>query len=248
MANGPAQTQQIDLRQELLRTRSEIIRGLVQLAGAEPVRVQAGKGPVPAPTLEERLERLRIALPILRAALKQSHSTLAQLPPGRVPVPSGKEYDREELLATVAAAALTLDQLTEELNRSVTLGRADKIPEEAVLRGSRESSTSGSPSRKIFVAVHGIGDQFQNETVQTVAFRVCDYVGQPTAIPLGRFRSPGARVGVFLPEPGATRIWTAGSPRSTGPTSPASPPPRSTSSRSPGSGRGPWSNVFASTA
>ena len=52
------------------------------------------------------------------------------------------------------------------------------------------------------MAVHGIGDQFQNETVQTVAFRVCDYVGQPTAIPLGRFRSPGARVGVFLPEPG----------------------------------------------
>ena len=195
MANGPAQTQQIDLRQELLRTRSEIIRGLVQLAGAEPVRVQAGKGPVPAPTLEERLERLRIALPILRAALKQSHSTLAQLPPGRVPVPSGKEYDREELLATVAAAALTLDQLTEELNRSVTLGRADKIPEEAVCAGRenhqrvvpRPDHLRGGPrDRRPVPEPDGA-----NRRVPGLR-----HVGLPAALPLGRFSARRDRRGV----------------------------------------------------
>jgi hypothetical protein len=77
------------------------------------------------------------------------------------------------------------------------------------------------PISKVFVAVHGIGDQFQNQTVQTVAFQVCDYVGQPAAIPLGRFHSPGARVGVFLPEPGRdpeldcgfAEIYWAGVPR-----------------------------------
>ena len=47
------------------------------------------------------------------------------------------------------------------------------------------------PVEKIFVAVHGIGDQFQSETVQSVAYRVCDYVGVPAALPLGRFHGPG---------------------------------------------------------
>ena len=59
-----------------------------------------------------------------------------------------------------------------------------------------------SPVRKVFVAVHGIGDQFQSETVQSVAFQVCDYVGVPAALPLGRFHGPGGTVArVFVPEP-----------------------------------------------
>ncbi len=58
------------------------------------------------------------------------------------------------------------------------------------------------PVQKIFVAVHGIGDQFLNETVQSVAVRVCDYVGVPAALPLGRFHGGGATVtGAFLPDP-----------------------------------------------
>ena len=60
-----------------------------------------------------------------------------------------------------------------------------------------------SPVRKIFVAVHGIGDQFQNETLQTVAYRVCDYVGLPTALPLGRFHGAGGAVGGLRARAGA---------------------------------------------
>ena len=79
-----------------------------------------------------------------------------------------------------------------------------------------------SPVRKIFVAVHGIGDQFQSETVQTVAYRVCDYVGVPTALPLGRFHGPGGAVTeAFVPEPdgdppvncGFAEIYWANVPR-----------------------------------
>jgi hypothetical protein len=52
---------------------------------------------------------------------------------------------------------------------------------------------------KILVAVHGIGDQIANATVQSVAFRVYDYYGLPPAVPLGRFhRSANAPPGVEL--------------------------------------------------
>lgn len=52
---------------------------------------------------------------------------------------------------------------------------------------------------KIIVAVHGIGDQIANTTVQSVAFRVFDYYEMPPAIPLGRFhRTKSAPAGVVL--------------------------------------------------
>lgn len=58
------------------------------------------------------------------------------------------------------------------------------------------------PVRKVFVAVHGIGDQFRNATVQSVAYAVCRYVGQPTAIPLGRFQGPGGTLTkAYIPDP-----------------------------------------------
>ena len=78
------------------------------------------------------------------------------------------------------------------------------------------------PVQKIFVAVHGIGDQFQSETVQTVAYRVCDYVGVPAALPLGRFHGPGGTVTkAFIPDPdrdppihcGFAEIYWANVPR-----------------------------------
>ena len=101
------------------------------------------------------------------------------------------------------------------------------------------------PVKKIFVAVHGIGDQFQGETVQSVAFRVCDYVGVPAAMPLGRFHGPGGTVTkAFIPDPdrdppiqcGFAEIYWANVPQF--------PPPTSTSSRNPRSGHEPWCNGF----
>jgi hypothetical protein len=52
---------------------------------------------------------------------------------------------------------------------------------------------------KIIVAVHDIGDQIANTTVQSVAFRVFDYYGKPPAIPLGRFHwAKSAPAGIVL--------------------------------------------------
>lgn len=60
-------------------------------------------------------------------------------------------------------------------------------------------TTSTTPAPKILVAVHGIGDQIANATVQSVAFRLYEYYGLPPAVPLGRFhRSANAPPGVEL--------------------------------------------------
>lgn len=60
------------------------------------------------------------------------------------------------------------------------------------------TSTTPIPP-KILVAVHGIGDQIANATVQSVAFRVYEHYGLPPAVPLGRFhRSPKSPPGVEL--------------------------------------------------
>jgi hypothetical protein len=48
--------------------------------------------------------------------------------------------------------------------------------------------------RKIIVAIHGIGDQYRNETIQAVAHGFCRYMGRPVAIPLGRFHTSDATV------------------------------------------------------
>ena len=102
------------------------------------------------------------------------------------------------------------------------------------------------PVKKILIAVHGIGDQFNFATIQSVAYRVCDYVGQPAAMPLGRFHGNIATVTrAYLPDPDRDPPRrTAGSPRSTGPTCPASPRLRSTFWKSRRIGRGPWLNVW----
>jgi hypothetical protein len=53
---------------------------------------------------------------------------------------------------------------------------------------------------KVIVAVHGIGDQTQNETIQAVAYGLCNYCDRPTAIPLGRFRPARDGHVVFSPQ------------------------------------------------
>lgn len=42
---------------------------------------------------------------------------------------------------------------------------------------------------KVIVAVHGIGDQFNYATVQTVTRRFCSFLGLSTGIPLGTFHA-----------------------------------------------------------
>lgn len=56
----------------------------------------------------------------------------------------------------------------------------------------------GAPMSKstIFVAVHGIGDQIRNETVQAVAKRVYAHEGKVSALPLGAFVLCGSSMGV----------------------------------------------------
>ncbi|MBI3801129.1 MAG: MFS transporter [Deltaproteobacteria bacterium] len=61
--------------------------------------------------------------------------------------------------------------------------------------------TNESAKPKALVAVHGIGDQHQYETVQSVAYCLCRYYGQPTAIPFGRFHfntAPGMNPRVMV--------------------------------------------------
>jgi hypothetical protein len=77
---------------------------------------------------------------------------------------------------------------------------------------------------KIIVAVHGIGDQIANATVQSVAFRVFDYYDLPPAIPLGRFHvaktaPPGVMLITSPPDPklpakvGFAEVYWADIPR-----------------------------------
>lgn len=47
-------------------------------------------------------------------------------------------------------------------------------------------------ARKVFVAVHGIGDQFRYATIQSVVHRVCRHLGYPAGIPLGSFHREDA--------------------------------------------------------
>ena len=196
-----------DLKAEFRHYRAEILRGLIQIAGAERVRVRPVQGQDQGPTPEERIGRLERAFPDLSDCLSRLSERLDKLPPGLVTVLSEKTPDRDEMIRKTDAAQKEIERLRQavrdmEVNSGkVEPDRIDQIAKDAS-KPLIEIVNEWFPIPKIFVAVHGIGDQFQNETVQTVAFRVCDYVGQPTAIPLGRFRPPGARVGVFLPEPG----------------------------------------------
>ena len=50
-------------------------------------------------------------------------------------------------------------------------------------------------AKQVIVAIHGIGDQFRYETIQSVANQFCEYFGQPAAIPLGMFHSTLYRLG-----------------------------------------------------
>ena len=54
---------------------------------------------------------------------------------------------------------------------------------------AKEAEPPNPNVTKVIVAVHGIGDQFKFATIQTVAYRFCDYHQIPNGIPLGSFHA-----------------------------------------------------------
>jgi hypothetical protein len=182
--------------QRFQRIRTKIIRGLVQLAGAEPVRIAGPVGGLPELSDEERRGVIERTLRDLAAALGELSDVIKEWP---LAEPDGSR-NTDELHETMRDARETIARLLGEV-RQVDAKWLKGFPEQA-RRPLSKLINEWSPIRKIFLAVHGIGDQFHNETVQSVAFRVCDYVGLPAALPLGRFHGGGATVtGTFLPDP-----------------------------------------------
>jgi hypothetical protein len=56
-----------------------------------------------------------------------------------------------------------------------------------------------SPVRKIVVAVHGVGDQYTFETIQSVVSQFCSFYNQPAGVPLGNFHTDGAAFSLPAP-------------------------------------------------
>ncbi len=205
-----------ELEPQFRRIRARIVRSLILLAGAEPVRAVSGPGLAPGLTVEERRGVLKRVLADLKKALSELKLEIAKTPP-QAP---GAAAAQEPLGSTSEDAWAIIDRLLGEAD-AADGPHLEQMPEQAREPVARLIN-EWCPVPKIFVAVHGIGDQFQNETVQSVAFRVCDYLGQPAALPLGRFHGPGATVtGAFLPDPdrdppiecGFAEIYWANVPR-----------------------------------
>jgi hypothetical protein len=69
-------------------------------------------------------------------------------------------------------------------------------PETSTIRGPATVQVGGAVAaqpgaalavRKVIVAVHGVGDQYNFATIQAVVNQFCRFHGQPAAVPLGRF-------------------------------------------------------------
>jgi hypothetical protein len=226
VVNHPERDKPFD-KSKLRTIRAAIVKGLVQLAGAEPVRVPRGRYRLPEPSDKERRDSVEKALRLLGSALSELSDAIKRSP-----------GDVESVISEFRAGVSDGDDLPGTIDRAKdTVARLLlKVPKGDVTAGDRAEGNGTAvdpeqltsflekvrlqefveevrvpisklvndwfPVRKIFVAVHGIGDQFHNETVQSVAIRVCDYVGVPAALPLGRFHGGGATVtGAFLPVP-----------------------------------------------
>src|SRR6478609_2316867 len=71
----------------------------------------------------------------------------------------------------------------------VTVPAPAQAPVGGIEIGSSMSpgSVPNTTVKKVFVAVHGIGDQYSFATIQSVVNQFCLYYGQPAAVPLGNF-------------------------------------------------------------
>ena len=221
-----------DARQKYRRIRSRIIEGLIKLAGAEPVpEGMTEDQSKEALTDEGRRRLLEETLHDLNLALIDLTDLIAASPPNIPPDLGGvTEFSQtvQDAIQIVQLGAQEVDSVESAEQDPNKLNVYPLLLKSLALLPKRTHPVLSklidkwSPIRKIFVAVHGIGDQFQSETVQTVAYRVCDYVGVPTALPLGRFHGPGGAVTkAFVPDPdrdppvncGFAEIYWANVPR-----------------------------------
>jgi hypothetical protein len=233
------QTRQAEPLNESLfrRIRGNIVRGLVQLAAEEPRRVPRGGDDGPAPTHLQRRESIGEALRALDDALSGLLDVIDHHPGEAIEKliaklhPEGRcDGTAAEFRGDAAQALETVRRLNLRISDAADSEKLEEFLAEKPLKAFIDEARKPIsklinrwlPVAKIFVAVHGIGDQFHNETVQNVAVRVCDYVGLPAALPLGRFHGGGATVtGAFLPDPdrdppvdcGFAEIYWAAVPR-----------------------------------
>jgi len=65
--------------------------------------------------------------------------------------------------------------------------------------GAVRGPAAGRQVRKVIVAVHGIGDQYNFATIQAVVNQFCRFHGQPAAVPLGLFHTGQAPYSINPP-------------------------------------------------
>ncbi len=185
-------------RLELARHRQKLLACLVQLVEAERACAVADGAITPQTDSSESNadppEHLKRTLKALESALREFRKKWSELADG---TDSGQPNAHQQTIDNV------LKKVGEFLGEfEQTPGaRRSKFAEE--LRGPlAQFLREWFPVKKILIAVHGIGDQFNFATIQSVAHRVCDYVGQPAAMPLGRFHGTIATVTrAYLPDP-----------------------------------------------
>ncbi len=87
-------------------------------------------------------------------------------------------------------------------SKSSDLGPAPMLSEaDTRKKENAEVALKVAAAKRIIIAIHGIGDQYQNATVKTVLSAVGKFFGYPAATPIGRFRSPDGRISAFtLPQ------------------------------------------------
>jgi hypothetical protein len=109
-----------------------------------------------------------------------------------------------------------VDQVTVHTTDAGGAGPPEVLTQETIIK------PSGDPKnvKKVFVAVHGIGDQFSYATIQSVVNQVCTYYDRPAAVPLGSFHtgdSPFSLVPLYDADPferfSFAEVYWAGIPR-----------------------------------
>jgi hypothetical protein len=207
------------LRRQFQRLRTAMLTSLIKLAGAEAV---------PESTTQDHSaelsgEGLRRLLVETLSELKDTLTRLATLLEETPPDIPGAMGGLKSLRQAVAASATSVGEQLDIVRKvgPADLDQLQSVPTKLQPALSALINT-WCPVDKVLVAVHGIGDQFQSETVQSLAYRVCDYVGVPAALPLGRFHGPGGTVTrAFIPDPdrdppiacGFAEIYWANVPR-----------------------------------
>jgi hypothetical protein len=208
-----------ETRRRFQRIRTTILENLIRLAGAEAVPKAMTQDRSSELSGEGRRRLLVETLDELNGSLAQLAGLIDQTPPN-IPADLGGPQALKRMVVTATASVKEQLEVVRMVG-PVNVDQLESIPG-ATQPALSDLINTWCPVRKIFVAVHGIGDQFQSDTVQSVAYRVCDYVGVPAALPLGRIHGPGGTVTrAFIPDPdrdppiacGFAEIYWANAPR-----------------------------------